>query len=285
MIRFGPSGNSEEFYAAGYKHTYEAMEWLQGMGLSAYEYSFGRGVRVGESSARVIAERAKQCDIAMSVHAPYYINLASDDAEKFEKNLQYFRESAEAAKWLGAKRVIFHPGSCAKLDRTQAFVWTRDNLSRILQMLDAEGHGDLIYCPETMGKVNQIGTLEEIIALCSIDERLLPAIDFGHLHARDRGAITQPAHFDAILAALENGIGHERTARMHVHFSKIEFTNSGEKQHRTFADAGFGPDFSHLAPLLIRRRLEPVIICESKGTMAMDALAMLRMYEEAEVQQ
>lgn len=281
MILFGPSGNSDQFYEAGYKHTYEAMAWIRGMGLGAYEYSFGRGVRIGEQTAGIVREKAQENEIAMSVHAPYFINLATDDPEKREKNLQYFLESAKAAKWLGADRVIFHPGSCAKLDRTLAFDMTKRNFAWILQQLDEAGQGDLTYCPETMGKINQLGDLQEIIELVNLDERVLPTIDFGHLHTRGRGAINSPEDFEAILKALIDGIGWERTSRMHVHFSKIEFTAMGEKQHRTFAEEGYGPDFAHLAPMLRKYDLQPRIICESKGTMAMDALAMKQMYEKA----
>lgn len=281
MILFGPSGNSEQFYEEGFKHTYEAMAWVAGMGLNAYEYSFGRGVRIGEKTAAIVREEAEKNGIAMSVHAPYFINLATDDDEKRQKNLDYFLESARAAKWLGADRVVFHPGSCAKMDREQAFMLTVQNFAWILQKLDEAGQGDLTYCPETMGKVNQLGNLEEIIQLVSLDDRVLPTIDFGHLHARDRGAINSPEDFEAILKALIGGIGFERTKNMHVHFSRIEFTAMGEKQHRTFADEGFGPYFEHLAPMLLKYGLEPRIICEAKGTMAMDALAMKRIYEEA----
>ena len=280
-IKFGPSGNSDAFYEAGYKHSYEAMAWVAGLGLNAYEYSFGRGVRLGEATAKKIAEEAEKHGVTLSVHAPYFINLASDDEEKFAKNAQYFRESAAAAKHLGATRVVFHPGACAKLDRALAFSWTKDSLARIMQVMDDEGFGDITFCPETMGKINQIADLPEVIELCNIDERILPTIDFGHLHTRGIGALNTTEDFRAVLTALIDGIGHERTAKMHVHFSKIEYTGAGEKAHRTFADEGYGPDFALLAPLLHEYKLEPTIICESKGTMAMDAVAMMNMYKEA----
>lgn len=279
MIKFGPSGNSQEFYDAGYKHTYEAFEWLAGMGLNAYEYSFGRGVRVGEQTAGVIRDKAREFGVSVSVHAPYFINLASDDPEKFEKNLAYFAESARAAKWLGAQRIVFHPGSCAKIDRKIAFDMTKRSLQLIINKMDEMGYGDLTFCPETMGKINQIGDLGEVIELVKLDDRLLPTIDFGHLHTRGLGAIQSEEDFEAILNALENGIGYERTRDMHVHFSKIEYTQMGEKRHRTFDEEGFGPDFAQLAPLLIAHKLEPTIICESNGTMAKDARAMKDIYE------
>lgn len=275
MIKFGPSGNSEIFYAQGYKHTYEAMKWIADMGLNAYEYSFGRGVRLGEQTAEKIKNEAEKYGVSISVHAPYFINLANSETDK---NAEYFIESGVAAKWLGAKRIVFHPGSCAKIDRKIAFEAVKTNLKEMINRIDESGLSDLTYCPETMGKINQIGDLSEIIELCNIDERLLPTIDFGHLHTRGIGCINSSEDFAAILDALINGIGYERTRDMHVHFSKIEFTKAGEKRHVTFADEGFGPDFNFLAPELVKRRLEPTIICESKGTMAEDAKTMLEIY-------
>ena len=94
MIKFGPAGNSEAFYEAGYKHTYQAMAWLQEMGLNAYEYSCGRGVRLKEKIAEKIRQEAERCGITLSLHAPYFINLANADTEKFDKNVEYFAESS-----------------------------------------------------------------------------------------------------------------------------------------------------------------------------------------------
>jgi len=281
MIKFGPSGNSQNFYDAGYKSTWQAMEWISAQGLNAYEYPFGRGVRISEAAAEKIRTEAEKHSISLSVHAPYFINLASDDPEKFQKNIGYFADASRAAKWLGANRVIFHPGSCAKLDRAQAYQWTKDNFKQMLREMDVLGYSDLIYCPETMGKINQIGDLEEIIDLCKTDERVLPTVDFGHLHTRGVGCINTPEDFDVILKALLNGIGEERARKFHVHFSKISYTKMGEKAHMTFADEGFGPDFALLAPLLKKYRMEPTVICESAGTMAQDALTMKKLYEEA----
>ncbi len=278
MIRFGPAGNSEQFYEDGNKHTYQAMKWLSEMGLNAFEYSFGRGVRLSEPTAKKIRDEAQKYDIALSVHAPYFINLSSDDEEKFEKNIVYFSQSTRAAKMLGASRVIFHPGACAKLDRGQAFGWTKDNLKRMMGIMDEE-KADVTYCPETMGKLNQMGDLSEVIAFCNIDERIIPTIDFAHLHARTFGGLTDSAHFAAILDELINGIGHERTAMMHIHFSTIEYTKAGEKRHMTFDDENYGPRFELLAPELVKRKLFPRIICESSGTMAKDALHMKTVYE------
>ncbi len=280
MIRFGPAGNSESFYNEGYKRTTQAFSWLRQKGLDAYEYSFGRGVRLKEATAREIGEEAAENGVALSVHAPYYINLATLEEDKAAGNLRYLKESAQAAKWMGAKRVVFHPGSQGKLSRQKAFERVKNELVIVMGKLDEEKMLESVaLCPETMGKIRQIGDLDEVIDLCKTDNRLIPAIDFGHLHARGKGAINTTQDYTDILDKIENELGGIRAKHFHVHFSKIEFTGSGEKKHRIFEDEGYGPDFKPLGRLLAQRKLEPVIICESKGTMAEDAVKMKQIYE------
>lgn len=278
MIRFGPSGNSDLFYEQGHKHTWEAFAWLHAMGLTAFEYSFGHGVRMKEDTAAQIRQEAEKYGFAMSVHAPYYINLAAGDAS-VEKNYMYIEQSAKAARMLGADRVVIHPGSVSGKPREMALTQTLDSLSRIYRQLREAGLGDLLYCPETLGKINQIGDLEEIAKLCSLGDNIYPTIDFAHLHARSLGGLKGYEDYKKIIDFLENAIGTEKTYAMHVHFSKIEFTRAGEKMHRLFSDEGFGPDFEPLAALLAEKGMSPRIICESRGTQATDAAAMMEMYD------
>lgn len=281
QIRFGPAGNSLSFYERGYKRTEQAPAWLEAMGLNAFEYSFGRGVSLGEATAKKIREAMQAHGVCISVHAPYFINLAVADEERREKNFRYFQETAHAAQMLGAKRVVFHPGAVTKMTRQQAKELAEPFLKEILAAMDAQGFSGLTFCPETMGKLNQYGDLSEVISLCQLDERLIPTVDFGHLHARGIGAIQGREDFARILDVLENGVGRERASVMHVHFSRIEYTKAGEKRHRTFAETEYGPDFAPLAELVAERGWTPHFICESNGTMAEDALTMKQLYEQA----
>jgi len=130
-----------------------------------------------------------------------------------------------------------------------------------------------------MGKLNQLGSLEEVMHLCRVDDRLIPTIDFGHLHARGIGCLNDIKDFEEVLLEIENSIGYDRLKVMHVHFSRIEFTIGGEKKHWKYSDTQFGPSFEPLAELLFKKALEPVIICESRGTMAEDALKFKSIYE------
>ena len=151
-----------------------------------------------------------------------------------------------------------------------------------MEALDEAGYGDMTLCPETMGKIGQLGDLEEVLALCSVDRRLVPCIDFGHLNARTLGGIRSQADYAAILDRMGEALGDERASRFHVHFSRIEFSAGGEKRHWTLADTRYGPEPQPLMELLARRGLAPTIICESAGTQAEDAAALRRMWRAGE---
>jgi deoxyribonuclease-4 len=278
MIYFGPAGNSESFYEQGHKHTYEAFCWLNELELNAYEYQCGRGVFLKEETARKIGVEAEKNGVRLSLHAPYYINLAGTDREKLDKSYQHIEKSVEAATWMGAKRVVVHPGGIGTKSRDAAMKLALSVFSDILK----HQQNSWMLSPELMGKINQLGNLEEIIAFCSLDDSIIPTIDFGHLNSRTKGALDSPEAFESVIIELANGIGWERTRNLHVHFSRIEYTQKGgEKKHWTMADSQYGPEFDHLIPVMLKYDMQPVIISESAGTMAEDAALMKRRYQNA----
>ena len=127
-----------------------------------------------------------------------------------------------------------------------------------------------------------MGDLDEVIALCKVDDRMLPCVDFGHMNARTLGSLDSKEAFAALLDKLEDQLGKERIRRMHVHFSQIEYSAGGEVRHLIFSDnKGFGPDYQPLMELFAERGMEPTVICESAGTQSEDALIMQRAYEKA----
>ena len=274
MVKFGTAGLDENFSLQGHKKTIEVPTYLSNMGLDAFEYQCGRGVKIKEAAAVEFGKEAAAKGITLSLHAPYYISMSSLEEEKRLNSVGYILDSAKAIKAMGGKRVIFHSGSCAKLTREAALAKAVDTMGLIMKALDENDLGDITVCPETMGKVNQLGTLDEVLALCKVDERIIPCIDFGHLNARDMGIIKTMADYEAIINKMENEIGADRTKVFHSHFSKIEYTTGGEKRHLTFEDTTFGPDFEPLMEIIARKNLAPTIICESDGTQGIDALAM-----------
>ncbi len=279
--KFGPAGSAQSFIDAGYKATADAPRWLAAMGLNAYEYQCGRGVNVGTKTAQKIGEQAQEYGIALSIHTPYFINLSSDEPERMEKNIGYILQSCAAAQAMGATRLTVHCGGQGKLSRDRAAQNTMENVRQILREMDAAGYGQQTVCLETMGKQSVMGSAEEVFQFVAQDDRLLPCIDFGHLNARTQGKFRSKEAFAALFDQMENTIGIERARVFHSHFSKIEYTDKGEKRHLTFADTVYGPEFDPIAELTAERGYTPTFICESAGTQAEDAVTMKQLYEGA----
>ena len=276
---FGTAGNSDRFYDEGYKSTLQAPAWLEKLGLTAYEYSFGRGVMLSRETAEKIGAEARTHHIAVSAHAPYFINLANPDPEKRENSFRYILDAAQAVTWLGGERVVVHVGAAMKLERAEALRNCAAGLLEAYRRLDDAGLSHVRLCPETMGKYSQIGDLRETLDFCLLDSRMLPCVDFAHLHALTSGGLREEADFVRVLDTVESVLGPERARRMHIHFSTIEYTPAGEKRHRTFAETKYGPRFELLAPHLYARGYCGTVICECKGTQADDALEMQRIWK------
>lgn len=277
-VKFGPAGSADSFKEMGYKSSLQIPEYLTKFGLNAFEYQCGRGVNIGEDKAKQLGNIAKEKGITLSLHAPYYISMSSVEEEKRLNSVNYILASARAVNAMGGDRIIVHTGSCGKISRVKALELAIDTMKISLDALKSEGLSHIHICPETMGKVNQLGTLHEVMELCKIDESLIPCIDFGHLNARDLGVINSIEDYDAILTEIKNSLGSERLNCFHSHFSKIEYTNGGEKRHLTFEDTVYGPDFEPLLELVYKYGLNPTFICESAGTQTEDVKQMMDYY-------
>ncbi len=278
-IRFGTAGISDSFDAMGFKNSLDIPAYIERFQLHAFEYQCGRGVRLGLDKAAEMARRAEKPDILFSVHAPYFISMSSMVEETRLKSIDYILQSCRLVRALGGRRVIFHSGSCGKQSREEALEKALDTMQRMVKAVDEEGFDDITLCPETMGKIGQLGTLDEVLALCGVDKRITPCIDFGHLNARTLGGIQTKQDYADILDRMQQVLQDDRAQNFHVHFSRIEWSKGGEKRHWTFADTQFGPEYPPLIQLLKERQLSPVIICESAGTQAEDALNMQEYYQ------
>lgn len=276
--KFGPAGNSESFGKTGYKTSLQVPEYILKMGLDAFEYQCGRGVNIGTDKAEQLGRIAKEKGVYLSLHAPYYISMSSLEEEKRDNSVNYILQSARAVNAMGGERIVIHSGSCGKMERATALSLALNTMKKALAALDSEGLSHIRPCPETMGKINQLGDLNEVLSLCELDERILPCIDFGHLNARTHGGLADISDFEYIFDQIENRLGSARLKEFHVHFSKIEYTAGGEKKHLTFEDNVFGPDYLPMIELVLKKNLSPVIICESAGTQAEDAKIMKDSY-------
>ncbi|MDY3993736.1 MAG: TIM barrel protein [Evtepia sp.] len=276
---FGTAGNPDRFQAEGFKASKDMPLWLKGKGLDAYEYQCGKGVSVGEATARAIGEKAAQAGIVLSLHAPYFVNPANPDPDSQEKTAGYVLAACRVARWMGAGRVVIHTGALQKRTRADALATARESFKMLRRRCDDEGYGDILLCPETMGKINQLGDLEEVLALSVVTHGLLPCVDFGHLYARSLGALEGQEATARMLDRMAEVLGEEKARCFHSHFSMIEFTpKGGEARHLTFDQTDFGPDYRPLCRELARRGWSPTIICESAGTQDIDALTMKAEY-------
>lgn len=279
MMFFGPGGNGKSFAEMGYKSSLQVPEYIIKMGLNAYEYECGRGVNIKEEKCKALKEKAEEYNVKLSLHAPYYISMSSIEEEKRLNSLKYIYDSAKAANFMGADRIVIHTGSCGKLSRTDALIKAKDTMQKAIDLIRKENLYNIRLCPETMGKINQLGTLYEVLELCALDENLMPCIDFGHLNARTHGELNGKEKYEQIFSEIENKLGNDRMRNFHVHFSKIEYTEGGEKRHLTFADNVYGPDFEPMLETAYKKNCNLTVICESDGTQAEDAKLMKNYWE------
>ena len=274
---FGPGGNGDAFLSAGLKSTVDAPAFVKRFGLDAYEFEAGRGLRTPSASLREIGIRAALEGVRMSYHAPYFISLSSVEIEKRRNSVGYIEESISAARLLGARTVVVHTGSAGKISRREAMGLCRDTLEMLLEQVDLSG---VSVGLETMGKKNQLGTLEEVIELCKLSPSFAPVVDFGHLNAREEGGVFRTADdYRAVFDAIGTALGDSYAQDLHCHFSMIEWTGGGEKRHVTFGESEWGPPYEPLMEAIAKEGLSPVIICESAGTQAEDALTMKQYYQ------
>ncbi len=276
---FGPGGNGEWFKSEGGKATVQAPGWLHTKGLDAYEYEAGKGITAGEGALLAIGAKAHEHGILMSLHAPYFISLSSVEEEKRQNSIGYIEKSLWAADLLGADTIVIHSGSAGKITREEAMRLSVGTLSNLMETL-GDRYPHIRLGIETMGKKNQLGTLDEVIEQCRVHPQFHPVVDFGHLNARDCGGVFPDCDsYRRVFHTIADRLGAEYATHLHCHFSKIEFTAAGEKRHLTFADEQYGPAFEPLMEAIITDGLCPRLICESDGTMAEDALSMKQCWE------
>ena len=246
--------------------------------MDCFEYSFGRGVRMTDEKARSIGAAFESEGIEISAHAPYFINFANPDDEMALKSYGYVLDTAKVLKLMGGRRVVFHPAAQGKATREDAVALTEERLKILRDLVYENGLQDMIFCPETMGKLAQIGTVEEITRFCKVDPIYTPCVDFGHINARERGSLKSVEDYKTRLQYMIDELGYERMKGFHMHFSKIMYSAKGEIKHLTFEDSVYGPEFEPLAIALKELALEPYIVSESSGTQAEDAKYMKNAY-------
>ena len=272
--RFGPAGVPPAFRATKASLA-DVPRLLREEGLDAFEYQavrWGSKPQIKREDAGKLGLKAKENDVWLSLHGSYFINFCGDK-DIVEASKQRLIACATAAEWMNAYVVVFHPGFYGKRSQTEAFRNCVEALREVVGAMGTLGIKNVKIGPETMGKPSQFGSLGEILGLCEEVEQTQPVIDWAHLHARDKGRFKMVDDFREVVAETENRLGVEAVKNMHCHFTRVEFTDKGERCHHTMDEANYGPDFAMLARVTAEFKLNPVIISESPA-LDVDAIKM-----------
>ena len=250
-MRFGPAG-----YPPGSKTPKDAFDTIKAMGLDALEVEFVRGARISEDKARETGALAKERDVRLSAHAPYFISFNSDKQETRDKSIQWVMDTVHAAHNLGAYLIVIHAASYGSSPQT-ATASVIDGLLRCREIMDDEGINDVILGIETMGKKGQWGTLKEISEVMDNVPGTHPVLDVAHVHARGEGWLKSETEMKELTDEFFNLSGDIP----HFHISCIKYGDKGEISHLPLEAAD--PDMHHLANVLRDCKKDCTFICES----------------------
>jgi deoxyribonuclease-4 len=278
--RFGPAGVPPLFRVLGARLP-DVPGLLCEENLDAFEYQavrWGQKPQMKQEDAESLGVEARKNDVLLSLHGSYYVNLCGkkEVAEASKKRLV---ACATAANWMGAYVVVFHMGFYGRLEKSYAFRTCVNALKDIIATMNSLGIRNVKLGPETMGKVFQVGSLDEILTICEEVEQTQLVIDWSHMHARRQGRFRKVDDFRAVAEEVERRLGTEAARTMHCHFSKIEYTDKGERRHHVLDEARYGPDFEMLAEVIAEFKMRSVIICETP-LLDVDAVKMRDTYKK-----
>lgn len=292
MLRIGPAGVPLSTLPP--RSTLEGIRRCKELSLPAMEVEFVQGVKMKEELAATIGEESQRLDISLSVHAPYFINLCSDEEAKLAGTRRHILSSVETAHYMHASPVVFHPGFYQGRSPQECAKRAKKELAALLEIMEEKGWEDVVLGPELTGKHSAYGNLDEIIELSRHFglKKVQPVIDFGHYHAR-LGRITIAKNYADILAQSEAVLGSAFRTDFHCHYSEISFTEAGEYKHlpigsgpagrplagSTPGSAAGGPPFEPLVSVLHDLGYSGTIVCESPK-MEEDALSMYKFYQK-----
>ncbi|MFH0957539.1 MAG: TIM barrel protein [Pseudomonadota bacterium] len=290
---FGVAGNPPNFWQSKFSgNRANAPEWLHSIGLDALEIQCGYGVRMSDAQAEAFRLNSRKYKIKLSIHAPYYISLGNRDGVVSKNSLNELKKSVELAQKIGSDRVIFHLGSTLG-NREEAKKQAIKTLMRLEEEVKMKG---VRLYPEIAGKVNQLGSLDEIISICKSVPYAFPCIDLAHLHARTMGTLMTRKDFDQVIDEIEKKLGDEAIKNLHIHLYPVEWGGKGELRHKAFADkiektqqvslfttaahnqGIYYPRYEPFIDLIVQRKISPVIICEAKDSQDVGALEMKSYY-------
>jgi len=262
--RFGPAGVPPAFKDLK-RPVFEFPRYLHDEGLNAFEYQavrWGAKPQMKREDAEALGANAKKHDVWLSVHGSYFINLCGE-RETIEASKHRLIACATAANWMDAHVVVFHPGFYGKRTTREALELCVEAMGEVVESMRSLGIGKVHLGPETTGKPSQLGRLDEILKLCERVESTEPIIDWAHIHAREQGRLKTADDFRKVIDEAERRLGTEAVKNLHCHYTRVEFTEKGERRHHTMNEVEYGPNFQPLASLIAELGLRPVVISES----------------------
>ena len=291
-IKFCVAGFPINFFNSKYgKKRENIFTWIEEIGLDGIELQCTYGIRMREEQANLYRELAKSHNLILTIHAPYYISLASKNEEVVERSKLEIKKAFELAKILDVNRIIFHPGAGygkTSKDRQDGLKRLIDALNSIKKDIDTE---NIKIYPEIGGKVNQLGSFDEIIEICKNVDYARPCIDLAHLHARELGSMTSKDKIVNVLKKIERELGRKALEETHFHVYPVDYTDKGEKIHKAFGekkednqlslfeeDNEYMPKAQDYIAAIKELGIEPITICEAHNTQDIGALLMKDLY-------
>jgi len=238
------------------------------------ELEFVQGVRMSKEKAAQVGQVGREEGIVLSCHAPYWINLNSQEPEKIAASRERLMQAARVGAIIGVTGVVFHPAFYHGESSDVVLNKVAEQLAIVKENLDAEGIA-LDLRPETTGKPTQFGSLEEIVRLSQLVPGVLPCIDISHLHARSNGEINSYDEFCEVLEIVSEALGDRWVKNAHFHISGIDYGPKGEKKHVILQESDF--NYQELLRAIHSFGIEGLVICESPN-LEEDALILQEYY-------
>ncbi len=290
---FGVAGFPPAFFETEYRNNrLNIFEWLNSLSLNWVELQNTYGVKMKEEQAREYRKMALKYDVGISIHAPYYITLASGDKEVVKRSIERIFQCYWLADVIGASRIIFHPGFYSgKTDEERKK--GLEQLIDVLISIKGDIPDDIYLYAETAGKHSQLGSIEEVVKICNAVPYVRPCLDIAHIHGFCDGSITSVESVVRLMDYVENELGRKILEETHFHMYPVEIDKNGEKRHRAFfekqesqqmnlfsnVDGWFYPRPEHFVSAIKQKGIFPVVVCEALNSQEQGAILMKKLYE------
>ena len=238
----------------------QAFNDLTSLGLNGLEIEFVRGVNISASNIKEVQELATPQKMVLTAHAPFFVNLNSQEEDKIDASIQRIIETARMAKTLGLYSIVFHAAYYMGMNEEDTYQKVKDGFETIIKVVNDENI-DVFVRPETTGKATQWGDVDEVIRISKEYDKVLPCIDFSHLYARTVGQNNTYDEFSKILEKIGNELGEIALNNFHAHIAGIEFTPKGERKHLNLQESEF--NYQDLLKAMKKFDIKGVVVCES----------------------